>query len=96
MQNVTLNIENDFLEKKLLDLSHKSRKEINEIIMDLLFKYFREGETGESLKYRILNPLENMHKLDFSSDDSIPMTNPFLNIPNVIDYSKDLRKQAWK
>jgi hypothetical protein len=78
MKNITIEINDELLEKKLISITDKSKKSLNQFIIDLLYSYLNEIEDHKEIKYNKLDPQKHMYKLHFVDiDDDLQMTNPF-------------------
>ena len=85
-------IDNPSLEARLLAKSKELKIKINDLVERLLSDKIEEEQT---FHYKKKDPYTNIKKLEYS-DDTENTTNPFQDINDVIAYSKELRKNAWR
>ena len=97
MQQVLLNIENRELETKLLEEANKKGKKLASVIMDILEKKFLPKKECQ-LKYKKLDPLKHISKIDYEVDENEDLTGvfPFEHFENSAVYIHELRKNTWR
>jgi hypothetical protein len=91
---INLEIKDRALEEKILSYISNRQKEVNELILEALEHFLKKDSS--SLKYKIKNPEEYAKTLDFNIKESNPNYKLFEDIENIAEYSKELRKNAWK
>lgn len=101
MQQVLISIENKELERKLLEEANKKGRKLANIILEVLEKNFVPGKPpAAKLRYKRLNPLKHMSKIEYESDemDDIDLNEvkPFEKIKDSAAYVREMRKNAWR
>ena len=97
MQQVLLNIENQELERKLLEEANKKGRRLASIIIDILEKKFLQKKEPK-LSYKKLDPLKNISKIDYEIDeqDVLAEVSPFADIEDSAAYIHQLRQNTWR
>jgi len=82
------------IKKEHIDnLTNEEKKEI-EMFVDFVLLKRKMINTN---KYHRLDPMEHRNKIIFTNNDiEGDMINPFENIDDVLQYTEELRKKAWR
>jgi len=63
----------------------------------LFLKNLKRHQQKDTFEIAHLDPKENAYKLTFDDIDPVDQdANPFKNIDNVAQYSRELRERAWR
>jgi len=92
---MTIRLENKTLEDELIDLSKKLKIKAEDLVENFLIQQINQIKKSKVLKYEQQDPLINIKELNDTIEDKI-LTNPFENIDNVKEYSKELRENSWR
>lgn len=87
-----ITINNPSLEAQLIAKAKKLQIKVDDLIEKFLSNQVQEDE---ALHYVKKDPFQNIKKLQYDEEVENP-TNPFKDIDDVLAYSKELRKSAWR
>jgi hypothetical protein len=99
MQQIVINIENKELEEKLIEEARKKGRKMATIILETLENNFFKKKKPQ-LRYRKLDPLKHMSKIDYevdeSAEDDLNDVFPFKDVKDSAVYVHELRKNTWR
>jgi hypothetical protein len=87
-----ITINNPSLEAQLIAKAQKLHIKVDDLIEKFLNNCVQEDE---ALHYIKKDPFKSIKKLEYDEKVENP-TNPFKDIDDVVVYSKELRKSAWR
>jgi len=89
---MVIQLNDNLLENKLLKLSNQLHIKIEELVKNLLLKQLQSDE----LIYQKKDVIKYIKPFNEEIENNIELTNPFVDVSDVNEYSKKLRENSWK
>lgn len=97
MLQISLTIKDTELEKNINEAAQKTKKNINDIILEALY-LFQVQNKKIDLKYTVRDPEKFAKTIEYENldDENLDGVHPFSHVTDVKAYAKKLREESWK